>query len=93
MGTVTGEFSINEGEVQMVSISFRQSNNCGALEGEGIEVFFTTIGIDEEGECEYSVNLPPGSYAVVFSTEGEDTQIFYDILLVAGDDTVLDVTF
>lgn len=92
-GTVTGEFDISEGDAQTISISFRQSNNCGGAEDEEIEVLFITIGIDAMGESEYSVNLPLNSYTVVFSTEGRETQIFYDVLSVEESDTVVDVSF
>jgi len=89
-GTVTGTVNINgaTGD-QHVTLSFRQIAQCdGDLGDETIEVKALNVAHDSS----YTVELPVGTYTLVSSTYGEDTQVIRD-LVIGLEETILNIDF
>ena len=85
-GTVSGKVKIVDGTTeQHVTLSFRQSAQCDPNGDQQIEV--KSVNVANPGS--YSVILPEGTYSVVASTYGRETQVYPDTEVVSGGDTPL----
>lgn len=91
-GTISGRATIDGGtDVQHTTISFRQLAQCeGSSEEEQIQVKSLNVA---NGGSYNNVLLPEGTYTVVASTFGRATQELFDVEIMAGADTELDVIF
>jgi len=87
---ITGTVSMADGDdEQYVTLSFRQSAQCEGSIEEEIEVQSFNIA----NNTEYSLSLPEGTYSVVASTYGKETQT-YDIDIIIDTKTLLvDISF
>ena len=87
-GTLSGTVTITGGgDEDVVTVSIRQDADC---DGDIEEIEVASFNIANGGD--YSVTLGEGSYTVVASTDGEVTQQ-HNIVVTAGGDTPLDITF
>ncbi|MEJ2033203.1 MAG: carboxypeptidase regulatory-like domain-containing protein, partial [Deltaproteobacteria bacterium] len=85
-GTVSGTVSITGGSAETAAtLSFRQTISCGEA-SEPAEV--ATLSIANGGT--YSIVLPSGSYTLVVSAEGAETQS-HDFQVTADAETPLDL--
>lgn len=91
-GTVSGNVVIDSGVTEATAfLSFRQNIQCENLvHPEAIEIKSIIV---PDGEVYSGVTLPVGTYNLVASSDGEDTQVFTDIEITEGNDTMVDVTF
>jgi len=88
-GTVSGKVEIGDpGPDQHATLSFRQSAQCAPADQE-IEV--KSVNVANPGS--YSVILPAGTYRVVASTYGKDTQVYPDTEVESGGDTKQNIIF
>jgi hypothetical protein len=90
-GTVEGTVSIEEAaKDQHVTLSFIQIALCeGGLEVKTIEV----KSINVADGSSYTVGLPVGTYILVLSTYGEETQIVDLEVLADPEKTILNINF
>jgi hypothetical protein len=88
---VIGDVIINGAtEEQHVTLSFRQITLCeGGSVNETIEVKSLNVVANLSS---YVVELPVGSYTLVVSTYGEDTQVI-DLDVTDTEDTILNINF
>ena len=92
IGTVAGGVTIqNVAADQSADLSFRQQITCqGSTTGEeAIEITSQTV---INGDS-YSVNLPVGSYDIIASTSGQDTQEKAGVEVTDGGTTTENVYF
>jgi hypothetical protein len=88
-GTVSGKVEIGDpGPDQHATLSFRQSSQCAPADQE-IEV--KSVNVANPGS--YSVILPAGTYRVVASTYGKDTQVYPGTEVESGGDTKQNIIF
>lgn len=88
-GTVSGAVVIeNALEDQTAVLSFRTNSVCdGSTEGP-IEVISEGVA----NNITYSVNLPPGTYSIVASTEGKASEVYNNIDVSSSNITDQDIT-
>jgi hypothetical protein len=89
-GTISGNVLIAGADNEKhASLSFRQMALLGGS-AEEQELEIKSINVANTGD--YSISIPAGIYTVVVSTYGESTQE-HEIVVEAGKDTILDITF
>jgi hypothetical protein len=90
IGTINGEVTIKDADDdQTAFLSFRTNAACDDSTEEPVEIISKSIA--DGGN--YSVNLPPGTYSLVASTEGKASQTYDNISVTALNITNQDVTF
>ena len=89
-GTISGVVTFGDAlDSQSAVLSFRTGFMCNGSIEEPIEVISKSIA---DGGT-YSVNLPPGRYHLVASSEGKTTQEYNDIEVTASHVIVQNVAF
>jgi hypothetical protein len=87
---ITVTVSIADGDdEQYVTLSFRQSAQCGVGTEEDI---IEAQSLNIANNAVYSLSLPEGAYSAVASTYGKETQT-YDIDIIIDTKTLLDISF
>jgi hypothetical protein len=90
-GTVSGRVSITgAGQDQYATISFRQSVQCNGNGSDDTEIEVKSLNVINTAS--YSLSLPAGSYQVVASSYGLDTEIYDGVNVVAGETTALSIS-
>ncbi|MFO7557911.1 MAG: DUF4382 domain-containing protein [Desulfobacterales bacterium] len=89
-GTIEGEVTIEDAdENQTAFLSFRTNALCEGYAEEPIEIISKSIA---EGGS-FSVQLPPGTYRLVASTEGRASRTYDNIEVTSSTITTRDVIF
>lgn len=88
MGSLSGTVSGLATADDSVTISIRQTLDCGGMDAPQVEVQALNV---IEGSA-YSFNLPVGSYMIVVSAVGKTT-LEIDVVIADGLDTLQDATF
>jgi len=88
-GTVSGAVVIEDAlEDQTAVLSFRTNAECDNSTEGPIEVISEGVA----NNITYSVNLPPGTYSIVASTEGKASQVYNNIDVSSSNITDQDIT-
>lgn len=85
-------FSFVNAQEGVVSGNLTDGELLDPMAFANIVVKGTTIGTTSDFDGKYQLNLEPGTYTLVFSFVGYDTQEINDVVIKPGEETLLDVT-